>query len=379
MPPILTVVTERVSLRGVQIGGSLNLDGTFRPPKPTVALTTDGIKVDGSVTVRKGFDATGEVRLTNGRVSGQVVVQGGTFHPRVGTTALTVDGLEVEGSLTIEPDFRANGVVSMVGLHVGGQLTLAGAYVNEFGLAVDAERLQVDREFRWSPERVDGRVSLIAAHVGAWRIEDAALAHPLILHGFRYGDVRPGPTKATAQRLVELIGKSEPYSAQPYACLAEVLRASGNDGEARRVLVASSKARHAWSGRRGLANWVWGRVMLHTVGYGYLPVCALAWLVGCEVAGTVMVATLYPQHFEKTAGAPPFHAYLYSLDQLLPLVDLGNTRWIATGAAQYVTWALVRACPDRGLAAQGAITVLTAPPARRRLPVAPSRSGDRHP
>ena len=39
----------------------------------------------------------------------------------------------------------------------------------------------------------------------------------------------------------------------------------------------------------------------------------------------------------KGSGAPAFNSLLYTVDVLLPFIDLGYGKWVAAGAAQTVT------------------------------------------
>ena len=41
--------------------------------------------------------------------------------------------------------------------------------------------------------------------------------------------------------------------------------------------------------------------------------------------------------FAPAAGAPAFNAFLYTLDQMLPIIDLGYAKWVPGGVAQVVS------------------------------------------
>ena len=78
--------------------------------------------------------------------------------------------------------------------------------------------------------------------------------------------------------------------------------------------------------------------MLNTaVGYGYRPWRALGWLLGLIAVGSPIIEVLdahHPQQFAGAAGAPPFNAWLYTTDQLLPVVEFGYKNWTTHGWAQ---------------------------------------------
>jgi hypothetical protein len=149
---------------------------------------------------------------------------------------------------------------------------------------------------------------------------------------------------------------------QPYLQLAAVYRATGSDAVARRILFEMRKREWAQrteappggapAGRRirrrllQLAGFLY-RI---TVGYGYRLQLALYWLVGLWLAGMVVFAALAPavqpdprpvlDATGRTSGcvvmpeADPvavqpgycghFSPALYSLDLLVPVVDLGQ-------------------------------------------------------
>jgi hypothetical protein len=75
------------------------------------------------------------------------------------------------------------------------------------------------------------------------------------------------------------------------------------------------------------------------VGYGYRAWRGLYALLAIFLIGWGVFAWAFPEHFTATRPAgqlPPFHPWLYSIDAVLPLINLGQkTAWTPTGAAQY--------------------------------------------
>jgi hypothetical protein len=68
---------------------------------------------------------------------------------------------------------------------------------------------------------------------------------------------------------------------------------------------------------------------------------ALLWLAALIVGGALVVDWLPQRDFARASGAPTFNALLYTLDVLLPFIDLGYSKWVAISAAQVVTVVLV--------------------------------------
>jgi hypothetical protein len=87
----------------------------------------------------------------------------------------------------------------------------------------------------------------------------------------------------------------------------------------------------------GVAGRAWGGLLRVTVGYGYQPWLALLWLLALVVVGALVMNALPDKYFEEGNTTPPFNSLLYTIDVLLPFIDLGYSNWVAVGAAQVVT------------------------------------------
>ena len=74
------------------------------------------------------------------------------------------------------------------------------------------------------------------------------------------------------------------------------------------------------------------------VRYGYRTWRALYALLAIIVIGCGVFAAAFPEHLKRTRPAdqlPQFHSWLYSIDAVLPVIDLGQeSAWAPTGAAQ---------------------------------------------
>lgn len=182
-----------VRLPGARISGTVEFDAadlTGREPsnddEHPVALTADGLRVEGSMFCRAGFTARGEVRLPGAQVGGELVFEGATL-TNPGGWALTADGLSVTRNMVcgashtdeaISPDrrFTADGEVALPGAHIGGQLTFQGARLsNPAGRALTADKLTVDQDlFLRKGFSAQGEVRLIGARIGGGLSVDAA-------------------------------------------------------------------------------------------------------------------------------------------------------------------------------------------------------------
>jgi hypothetical protein len=140
-----------VSLRGAQLGGTLDCSGgAFINPRPVpakdtisepidstnAALSADGAVIGNSVFLRSGFQAEGEVRFMGAQIGSNLECIGGSFtnSPQTwakenttpvvdGTgTALNVDAAVVKGNMFLSRKFSAEGEVRLMGTQIAGVL-----------------------------------------------------------------------------------------------------------------------------------------------------------------------------------------------------------------------------------------------------------------
>jgi hypothetical protein len=80
-----------------------------------------------------------------------------------------------------------------------------------------------------------------------------------------------------------------------------------------------------------------------TIGYGYQPWRAVAWLAILLAAGSIIFAITPPPPLGSGA-APHFNPVIYTLDLLLPVVDLGQKHTFNPGGAeQWFSYLLIAA------------------------------------
>ncbi|WP_331765913.1 hypothetical protein [Embleya sp. NBC_00896] len=115
-------------------------------------------------------------------------------------------------------------------------------------------------------------------------------------------------------------------------------RGHGRDADARTVLVAKQRGLRPTLPRPGR---LWSVLQDVTVGFGYRPLRAVGLLVALIAAGTTLFALRHPDPVGD-GPHPPFQPAIYTLDLLLPLVDLGQERHYGpAGAMQWVAVVLI--------------------------------------
>ena len=91
----------------------------------------------------------------------------------------------------------------------------------------------------------------------------------------------------------------------------------------------------------GRAGRVWGFLQRWTVGYGYRPWLAIAWL-GVFWLGGALWFNWHEMVKLNSDEDPVWNAWLLSMDLLIPIVDLGQDgKWQFVGASQWISSVLI--------------------------------------
>jgi hypothetical protein len=154
------------------------------------------------------------------------------------------------------------------------------------------------------------------------------------LAGFTYDSLGHAASDCSA-RLAWLARATDGYVAQAYDQLAAAFRRAGREDDARKVMLAKQIRRRRTLQPLGqAASYAFGA----PVGYGYRTWRAVAVLAALVVSGWWIFSAAYPEHMTATRRAdqlPDFHALVYAIDSVLPVVNLGQeTSWAPQGVAQ---------------------------------------------
>ncbi len=344
-----------VRLISAHVRGRIIFNGACLDGEGERALSADRLRGDdgGDFSVEDGhrFQADGEVRMVGAAFGGNVSFNGARLRTH-DERAFMADRLRVTGSLLFkeraDQRFEATGTVRLVGYRVTSQLGFDGCRIDG---ALDLDRgLAESMWFRFAS--APARVSLLNAeartlHV-AHRSTGSITAARMRLLGLQYEFVDSMGGVGVAEHLRWLERDPDGYAPQPYEQLAKVYAAHGHDDEARRVSIAKERRRRQGLTPWGKAvNWFLGA----TVAHGYRSSQAGLWLlallaVGASLFGLVFDASVKDGHADMTPAreakqVPGFNAFIYTLDVLLPVIDLGQaTAWNAHGAAQWIAVAL---------------------------------------
>jgi hypothetical protein len=345
-----------VSLRDAKVGGSINLWQATIVNARGPALVADGLAVAGSMIladlVVEGDGVSGALRLSGASVGAELRLDGARVVNATGPS-LVAERLQVEAGLSCEPSergdggraraFGAGGRIDLTGARIGGPASFDGARLPDGVSFAEAEvRGRLSLRLAAAP---GASVDLRGARLGALRDGRATWPAVVELRGCTYGDLLRDDDEPLHERLAWVArgaldggadhrGVPTP-SPQPYEQLRSFFRAHGDEGAARAVAIAALDDR-----RRTLppAARAWAEFLRWSVGYGYRTWQAALWLAGIVAVGWLVFALAWPGHMHalKPHGpeTPPFHAWLYSLDVVLPVVDLGQQgTWVPTGPA----------------------------------------------
>jgi hypothetical protein len=306
------VATGEVFLDSTQVRGSVNVDGGRISNTGATALSLRRLVVTGRLSCSEGFSADGEIVLINAKIEGSVEFHGAVLSNPGGRVLAMWEVIAGSGIDCCE-GFMATGAVSIRNSRIAATLCFAETTIDgDLHLrGVEAASLKIGPQ-----TRLLGTVDLRHTRVGL--LDDVPGGWPahLLMNGFTYDSLEaPLPVEERLDWLAK-----EAYQPQPYEQLAAVYRRIGRDDAARDVLLAKQRRRR--TGQRLRAR-LWGYLQDWTVGYGYRPFRAALWLAALLLIGTVAFTIQEPPAL-KPGEAPPFNAFLYTLDLLLPIIGFGQ-------------------------------------------------------
>lgn len=329
------VSTATVWLDGARIEGSLALDGASLSGDPA-ALSGTRLTVGTDITARDGFVCRGELGLRDADVGGALRWEGAhLINP--GGRALAAPDLEVGAIASLCDGFRAEGGIGLAHARIRSHLCFNGAVLTGTSdRFLDLRHLETIKLKLRPAEPISGEVDLSHARISVIEDDPATWPARLRLAGLQYDSLTG--IDGGLNRLPWLRLDPRGYQPQAYGQLAEAYRRAGREQDARTVQLADQRHRRA---TLGPITRFWGRLQDLVVGYGYRPSRAVAALVLLTAAGTTAFSVRPPAAI--VAGeAPPFNAFIYTIDLLLPLVDFGQERAYHAGSPlDWLAYALV--------------------------------------
>ena len=329
------VADGTVSLTGARVAATVNFSDASLSNTGGVALAMDGIDIGDMLNLVR-FSAIGEVAMRAGRVSGRIFLNEAVIRnaPEIALRLSRAEAMDV-----LCDAMTVSGVVRFTGLRVIRHVRLTRVHLENPGdIALDAYACQAG-EFSLIPDgQVNGEVRLGQARLGVYRDDPSCWPSQLRVDGLSYDVLEPWVP--ASQRLRWLTSGMATYQAQPFEQLAAFYTRIGQPGQARRVLQARERRLRSLKTPLGRG---WSLLQDLTVGYGYQPWRAALWFLAFLAAGSIVYSAAQP-HALDPATAPHFNAVAYTLDLLLPVVDLGQKHsFDPTGVFQWLSYLFIAA------------------------------------
>lgn len=322
----LLVTDGQVSLRGATIGSSLHMFGTvLRNPRGRFALYAPQLTVE---QVASFADAN---RGSAPQIYGATPPTGTRYDFSThGGTRWRTKHFECTGGMVLD-DGR-----------FGSSLVIDNARLDmQRDQELSLRRITVP-ELTFTPQQPErGLIVLSGATVE--KLMDRTSSWPrderLWMAGFTYQHAIPKEGHFNVrERLQWVTSATAEYAPEPYEQLAAMYRNSGEDTNARVVLLAKQRRRRETLPLLGKA---WGVLQDWTVAYGYRPGQAAIWMGVLWLTGALLFDAHQPPPL-KGDEAPQWNAALYTLDLLLPVITFGqDTAWDPGGGYQWVSAAMI--------------------------------------
>lgn len=327
-----------IKLIGTTVNGTVNLSGGTIIAPGEAAFFGDRARIRGSFFGRADFVTEGCIRLIEAVIDMELDLGGATLR-NAGGSALLATRANIGGAVHLRSNTDATGQIDL------SHSTIAGpVFINQVQLknadsrVLNLEYAVLKSSLVLKPDLIEGLIDLTGASTTEYIDNENARQAPARLAGFKYDSIRPEPPAISVSKRLKWLGADpDGYGPSSYTQLAEAMRKRGHTTEAKRVLVESQRRRWRRPGPLRLIYAFWSGVLRFTFGYGYRPWLVLAWLTAVIVAGSSYFNAVGKSAFTQTNGAPPFNGMLYTVDTLLPFVDLGYNKWVPEGATHAVS------------------------------------------
>ncbi|OIJ89048.1 oxidoreductase [Streptomyces colonosanans] len=325
------------------------------------SITADGMTV-GQDLQAEMLESHGELSLRSAKVGVSLSLRGARLANPYTRLALNAPRLTVERTLYLTPAAVGNplltsGTTPARGTRVQRFECRGGIRLDDgrFGDAVDLDRARfvLDDDQELSLRRVQTpelrflgdrpeRGKVIMSGARTVNLVDRWTSWPglgdLHMGGFVYENLVPQDAFPLVRRLEWVAAATAEYNPEPYERLATVLRNSGEDEDAREVLLAKQRRRRE---TLPLAAKLWGYAQDWTVAYGYRPGRAAVWMAVLWAAASLAFSHASHPPVSKD-GHPAWNPSLLALDLLLPVIDLGQAgRWQLSGGWQWASTAVI--------------------------------------
>lgn len=347
---------------------TLDLEGSY-----VRGIRAEALRATGNLILSDGFLSEGQVYLFGATIEGYLSLDGGRIAPRpdrrgeVPACALMCDSATVGRTITLRNGFSCVGSVRLVDAVVRGNLDFTGASMTTAhgnpgdDTVVDLADARIEgnlvfrkiRHLQGSIDLIDAQLDQVVDDMESWR-----KARAVRLNGCCYSGFSGTDTPIDLASRLEWLGMQRPgeygatYWPQPYEQLQAAFKDMGYEERARRTAIEKQRYRRRSGAMDGWLNRVGHYCFGLLMSYGYSWQRLLVWVVALWAVGAVLyhqaasfglMAPTAADVFESEAYAPcrpaaggnwtdcqapleysVFHPAIYSLDQILPVIELGQ-------------------------------------------------------
>ncbi|MFD0356353.1 membrane-associated oxidoreductase [Streptomyces sp. NPDC127110] len=329
-----------VRLAGARIAGGLFLQGAVirqgsladEADEPPLQLNHAEIGTD---IMADGLTVHGQFRINGAGIAGQISLDGARL-VNPGGIALHAETLVVGTDLRGH-QLHAEGMVNLTGARIPGQAILTRASLsNPGGVALRASSAVMGEFWLRKCPTIDGIVNLRRSQFDMLWAEPSVWPPLVRTDGLTYRLLHPH--LPAEERLPLLEREEDGYLPYAYEQLAAAYRTVGDEAGARTAQLAKLR-RHRRTQPRHTR--LWGLLQDATVGYGFRPLRAAAWLLALTLTGTVAYGITPPRAL-KAGEAPEFNPLFYTLDLMLPIIGFGQEGAFApAGWYQWLSYLLI--------------------------------------
>jgi hypothetical protein len=266
-----TIFLRNATLRTIDLEGTYLFPTEVKDPdsrRRTWCIKATEAEINGSVRLKNGFRAFGMVNFDNSKINGNFLCSDGKFFNSK-YPAFTAKGADIIGDLRLDNGFEPNGDIDLRRIKVGARLTIDPA------IPV-SNRYKLDMRF--------AQIGTLYHNWMVWPTEE-----DLLLNGLVYNAL--GRQSNETQQIHDAgwlrMQPQKSFSAQPYEQLAKVLRLSGDEAAAKKVLIARQDDLRN-RGNLGRLQKLWNFVLGVTIRHGYEPQRAFYGMLGFVLVGFVV-------------------------------------------------------------------------------------------
>jgi hypothetical protein len=297
--------------------------------------------IEGDVTMT--FGSYGQVLFNRASIDGSLDFSAARVESDEPPAVSAVEAA-IGSDAVFHQGFSTNGLIDFRLAKVGRSLSFNHArFFGSQDNGLNAERANIQGTLYWVAISLTPRTQLDLEDARAKELWDDQSSWPgagnLMLNGFEYDGFGAESPVSAESRLQWLARQPRGYRPQPYAELAKALTASGENEDAITVEIAQREDQRSEGGLSWSAR-AWNAMLQGTIGYGFLPLRALWWILAFVILGTVLFGWGYSiravspteeaayESFMQNGTTPPhyphFNAFVYSLENFLPVVDLNQ-------------------------------------------------------